>query len=96
MMVPKCSYMQFNFDMLKDIPKYKRLPVLIVPVPSSKTASEVLYSVRECLVETFEQEYPCSVHSIPSGGTMIRIELDNHEQVALAEFFNLFPGGRRL
>ena len=55
MTVPKCSYMQFNFDMLKDIPKYKRLPVLIVPVPSTKTASEVLYSVRECLVETFDK-----------------------------------------
>lgn len=96
MTVPKCTYMQFNFDMLKDIPKYKRLPVLIVPVPSTKTASEVLYSVRECLVETFDKEYSCSVHSVPSGGTMIRIELDNHEQVALAEFFNLFPGGRRL
>lgn len=96
MTAPKCTYMQFNFDMLKDIPKYKRLPILIVPVPSNKTASECLYSVRQCLVETFDKEYSCSVHSVPSGGCMIRIELDNHEQVALAEFFNLFPGGRRL
>ena len=76
--------------------KFKTIPVLMVPIPKTVVASEYLYSVRECLLETLQYEPQCSVHSVPSGGTMIRIECNTHEECALLEFFNVFAGGRRL
>lgn len=76
--------------------KFKTIPVLMVPIPKSSVASEYVYSVRERLLETLYYEPHCSVHSVPSGGTMIRIECNTHEECALLEFFNVFAGGRRL
>ena len=76
--------------------KFKTIPVLMVPVPKSSVASEYVYSVRETLLATLLYEPHCSVHSVPSGGTMIRIECNTHEETALLEFFNVFAGGRRL
>lgn len=76
--------------------RYKTIPVLMVPIPKHIVASEYLYSVRECLLETLHYEPYCSVHSVPSGGTMIRIECNSHEETALLEFFNVLDGGWRL
>ena len=76
--------------------KFKTIPVLMVPIPKHIVASEYLYSVRETLLETFDYEPECSVHSVPSGGTVIRIECKSHEETALLEFFNVLDGGWRL
>ena len=74
----------------------KTIPVLMVPVPKSVVASEYLYSVKQTLLETLHYEPTCSVHSVPSGGTLIRIECNTHEETALLEFFNVLNGGWRL
>ena len=76
--------------------RFRTIPVLMVPVPKTTVASEYLYSVRECLRETLDYEPHCSVHSVPSGGTLIRIECKSHEETALLEFFNVLHGGWRL
>ena len=42
--------MAANYDMLDSKPThYTRIPVLIVPIPKDRVASEYLYSVRQCL-----------------------------------------------
>jgi len=72
------------------------IPVLMIPLNRYTTAKHQLINIKNTLYSTLNYEPKCSVHSIPSGGTLCRVECDSHEHVALLYFFNTFEGSYRL
>jgi len=70
----------------------KRIPVLMVPLHNSETSSDQLIAIKETLAQHLDYEPNCSIHSIPSGGTHCRVELNSHEDTALLKFFNVLGG----
>jgi len=72
------------------------IPVLMIPLNRYTTAKHQLINIKNTLLSTLDYEPKCSVHSVPSGGTLCRVELKTHDQVALLYFFNVFEGSYRL
>lgn len=72
------------------------IPVLMIPLNRYTTAKHQLINIKNTLLSTLDYEPKCSVHSVPSGGTLCRVELNSHDQVALLYFFNVFEGSYRL
>ena len=72
------------------------IPVLMIPLNRYTTAKHQLINIKNTLYSTLNYDPKCSVHSIPSGGTLCRVECDSHEHVALLYFFNTFEGSYRL
>lgn len=74
------------------VKRFKRIPVLMVPLHSSKIASDQLIQIKQTLALHLDYEPTCSIHTIPSGSTLCRVELNSHEDTALLEFFNVLGG----
>ena len=72
------------------------IPVLMIPLNRYTTAKHQLINIKNTLTSTLGYEPKCSVHTVPSGGTMCRVECDSHEHVALLHFFGTFEGSYRL
>ena len=72
------------------------IPVLMIPLNRYTTAKHQLINIKNTLYSTLNYDPKCSVHSVPSGGTLCRVECDSHEHVALLYFFNTFEGSYRL
>ena len=72
------------------------IPVLMIPLNRYTTAKHQLINIKNTLTSTLGYEPVCSVHTVPSGGTMCRVECDSHEHVALLHFFGTFEGSYRL
>jgi len=72
------------------------IPVLMIPLNRYTTAKHQLINIKNTLSSTLGYDPLCSVHSVPSGGTLCRVECNSHEHVALLYFFNTFEGSYRL
>ena len=72
------------------------IPVLMIPLNRYTTAKHQLINIKNTLYSTLNYNPKCSVHSVPSGGTLCRVECNSHEHVALLYFFNTFEGSYRL
>jgi hypothetical protein len=74
------------------VKRFKKIPVLMVPLSIKDTSSNQLLSIKETLALHLDYEPKCSIHTIPSGSTHCRVELKSHEDTALLEFFNVLGG----